>query len=239
MPPTRRSPFSPWYAPSANLSLITNKPQQGMGWMLRKALNMATITLQVHTHADTADPKLLHVDIDQVVTGGIKGTSEHRTTDWVKREHEDHIFGRVEGRSRLLRGVKGDDGKVRPGVDFQTQTDDETVKKFLRGEVLADGSETEGFLVEAEGEEYGEGEGLWLQSFVSNLDSGWTAEQVFSFPPFGSLIWVLGVIVMIEQVADVCRSGVLRTSMENGTTLVVWLCPRMASLSWLGLYTRS
>lgn len=29
-----------------------------------------------------------------------------------------------------------------------------------------------------EGEEYGEGEGLYLQSWVVNLDSGWTAEQV-------------------------------------------------------------
>ncbi|KAK1142531.1 hypothetical protein N8T08_007505 [Aspergillus melleus] len=154
---------------------------QGMGWMLRKALNMATITLQVHSHADSTDPKLLQVDIDQVVTGGIKGTSEHRTTDWTKREHEDHIFGRVEGQSRLFRGVKGEDGKVRPNVDIQTKTDDETVKKFLRGEVLADGSTTEGFLVDAEGEEYGEGEGLWLQSFVNNLNNGWTAEQIWGF----------------------------------------------------------
>lgn len=29
-----------------------------------------------------------------------------------------------------------------------------------------------------EGEEYGEGEGLYLHSWVVNLDSGWTAEQV-------------------------------------------------------------
>lgn len=159
-----------------------------MGWMTRKALNMATITLQVHSHADPADPKLLHVDIDQVVTGGIKGTSEHRTTDWTPRVHEDHIFGKVEGQSRLFRGVKGDDGKVRPNVDIQTQTDDEKVKKFLRGEVLADGSPTEGFLVDADGEEYGEGEGLYLQNFVKNLDSGWTAEQVFYSFPF--LFWL-------------------------------------------------
>jgi len=50
----------------------------------------------------------------------------------------------------------------------------------LRGEILADGSETEGFLVEALGEEYGDGEGLYIQNFVVNKDAGygWTAEQV-------------------------------------------------------------
>lgn len=32
-----------------------------------------------------------------------------------------------------------------------------------------------------EGEEYGEGEGLYLHSWVVNLDSGWTAEQIWGF----------------------------------------------------------
>jgi hypothetical protein len=38
-----------------------------------------------------------HIDIDQIATGGIKGTSEHRTLDGVEREHEDYIFGKVKG----------------------------------------------------------------------------------------------------------------------------------------------
>lgn len=148
--------------------------------MKRKALNIATVTLTVHQYADEKDPKVLHVNIDQTVTGGIPGTTEHRITDWEGREHLDHVFGKVKGQSRLIRGSKGDDGKFRPNVEIATKTDDEKVKKFLKGEVLADGTDTEGFVADNVGEEYGEGESLFLQSFVQNLDNngGWTAEQV-------------------------------------------------------------
>lgn len=99
--------------------------------------------------------------------------------NWTEREHKDHIFGTVVGKSRFFRGSKGADGKVRPNVDVQTNVQDEKVRRFLRGEILADGTEVEGFLVEEPtGDDLGEGEGLWLQSFVRNVDSGWTAEQV-------------------------------------------------------------
>ncbi|KAE8148293.1 hypothetical protein BDV25DRAFT_158573 [Aspergillus avenaceus] len=154
---------------------------QGMGWMKRKALNMANITLQVHQYPDNEDSKVMHVHIDQIVTGGIKGTTENRRTDWTPREHEDHVFGRVKGQSRLIRGSKGADGKLRPNVELSTKTDDEKVHKFLRAEILVDGTDSEGFLVDNVGEEYGEGEGLLLQSYVENLDSHWTAEQIWGF----------------------------------------------------------
>lgn len=147
--------------------------------MTRKGITLATLTLHVTQYKDSDN--VPHVDVDQTITGGIKGTSERRTSDWQGREHKDHIFGTVIGRSRFLRGSKRDDGKVRPDVDVQTPVDDEKVRSFLRGEVLADGSETEGFLVdEGVGQEFGDGEGLWFQSYVENQDSGyeWTAEQV-------------------------------------------------------------
>ncbi|PLN76868.1 hypothetical protein BDW42DRAFT_177918 [Aspergillus taichungensis] len=159
---------------------------QGMGWMTRKALNMATITLNVkHAIPDPAKPTVHQIDIAQSLTGGIPGTSETRITDWEKRLHEDHVFGKLDGQSRYLRGSSVD-GKVRPAVVVNTKVDDtvlaEKVARFLRGEILNDGAETEGFLVEAEAaEEFGEGEGLWLQSFVVNNEKGWTAEQVWGF----------------------------------------------------------
>ncbi|RHZ74721.1 hypothetical protein CDV55_109057 [Aspergillus turcosus] len=156
---------------------------QGISWAVRKAISFATVTLVVKEYPDSEDAKVVHVDIDQVLTGGLKGTSEKRISDWVDREHQDHIFGKILGRSRLIRGSKGDDGKVRPAVDINTEIDDPKVKQFLRGEILIDGSPCEGFLVDNEGEEYGEGEGLFLQSFVVNQDEGygWTAEQIWGF----------------------------------------------------------
>ncbi|KAL4896754.1 hypothetical protein BDV59DRAFT_171416 [Aspergillus ambiguus] len=154
---------------------------QGMGWFLRKAISLAYITAEVKQYADEKDPQISHIDIKQYVTGGIEGTTENRTTDWQTREHQDHIFGRVEGQSKFFRGSKSADGKVRPNHAWSTETDDEQVKKFLNGEILKDGSECDGWIVENLGEEYGEGEGLWLQSFVRSLDSTWTAEQIWGF----------------------------------------------------------
>ncbi|PYI12364.1 hypothetical protein BO78DRAFT_301537 [Aspergillus sclerotiicarbonarius CBS 121057] len=152
-----------------------------MGWLTRKALSVATVTLSIHEYFDPEEPTVWHIDIDQTVTGGIKGTTERRISDSKPREHEDHIFGHIRGLSKFFRGSKGADGKVRPSPGFYTQSDEPLVFKFLKGEVLADGSECEGFLVEDMGEEYGEGEGIWYQSFVENLDSGWTAEQIWGF----------------------------------------------------------
>ncbi|EPS33669.1 hypothetical protein POX_a01335 [Penicillium oxalicum] len=158
---------------------------QGMGWMMRKVLGMATVTLSVKEYTDESNPQAYHIDIDQTVTGGIQGTREERVLDWQEREHVDTIFGKLRGKSRFLRGSKTDDGKVRPAVDFQTQVgdaeSDARVQRFLRGEVLLDGSAAEGFVVDDEGAEFGEGEGLWMQSFVVNEESGWTAEQIWGF----------------------------------------------------------
>lgn len=159
-----------------------------MSWFLRKALPYATVTLHVSEYADSANPQVYHIEIDQVITGGITGSKEARTLDWQEREHVDNIFGTLRGKSRFLRGSKADDGKVRPAVEFHTKVGDAEkdakVQRFLRGEVLLDGSAAEGFVVDDEGAEFGEGEGLWMQSFVVNEQNGWTAEQVRYFPTF-------------------------------------------------------
>jgi hypothetical protein len=140
-----------------------------------------------YTEPDPATSKpIIKVDIAQTLTGGISGTTEKRVTDWSDRTHSDSIFGTVTGRSRIFRGtVKGADGTLRPKVEVHTQlAQDESIAKFLRGEILADGSEVEGFLVEKgqpapAGVDLGEDEdGAWLQSFVKSEDNGWTAEQV-------------------------------------------------------------
>ncbi|KAJ5905367.1 uncharacterized protein N7473_002283 [Penicillium subrubescens] len=158
---------------------------QGMSWFLRKALPYATVTLHVSEYADSTNPQVYHIDVDQVITGGITGSKEARQLDWQEREHVDNIFGTLRGKSRFLRGSKADDGKVRPAVDFQTKVGDAEkdakVQRFLRGEVLLDGAATEGFVVDEEGAEFGEGEGLWMQSFVVNEQKGWTAEQIWGF----------------------------------------------------------
>lgn len=140
----------------------------------------------MHEYPDESNPPVYHIDIDQVITGGIPGSSEKRELDWEERPHSDSIFGNLRGRSRMFRGAKGEDGKVRPAIEIQTKVGepeaDAKVQRFLRGEILADGSASEGFIVDDEGNEFGQGEGLWAQSWVVNDEYAWTAEQVcFSF----------------------------------------------------------
>ncbi|GAE00074.1 conserved hypothetical protein [Paecilomyces variotii No. 5] len=161
---------------------------QGMSWLTRKALSYATVTLSVTQYRDSENKSLAHIDIDQTLTGGIKGTTETRITDWTEREHKDHIFGAVVGQTRLVRGSKGEDGKLRPKTEYQTKiggngVDDEKIQKFLNGEILPDGTESEGWLLDPVGEDFGEGEGLFLQNWVRNIDEGygWTAEQIWGF----------------------------------------------------------
>ncbi|KAK2738747.1 hypothetical protein FQN57_006914 [Myotisia sp. PD_48] len=149
---------------------------QGMSWLTRKALGMATITLHVneYTEADTT-----HIDIAQTLTGGIPGTTEKRVLNWGINDHTDHIFGHVNGQTRFVKGKKAGDRLV-PDLEIQTKVgieeEDELVARFFQGEVLADGLPSDGW--ESTGPE---GENTYLQSWVRSMDSGWTAEQVWGF----------------------------------------------------------
>lgn len=155
-----------------------------MNWLTRKAIGLASLTLKVNQYPDPEKNTIYHISIDQIATGGIKGTHEDRTTDWEVRPHSDHIFGNNDGQSRMVRGAKDADGKVRPNLDVCTKVgrdeDDEKIKKFLKGGILGDGSASDGFIVDNVGDEYGDGEGLFIQNYVVNTDSGygWAAEHV-------------------------------------------------------------
>lgn len=164
----------------------------------------------------------------------MKGTTELRVTDSTFRDNKDHIFGFVKGSSTLIRGSKGADGKARPNVQVNTkigkEADDAKVQRFLRGEILADGSETEGFIVEDEGEEYGEGEGLWLVNWVINQDSGkWTAEQV------RILLLLSGKRIYVEADSGT-RSGASRLLTDSAVIPVALSLPKMANMKWLGSF---
>ncbi|KAI3401899.1 hypothetical protein diail_6458 [Diaporthe ilicicola] len=70
---------------------------QGVGWLTRKAIGLATVTLHVKEYVD--DAGVTHVDIQQTATGGVKGNTENRTLDNTFREHSDWLFGNVKGRT--------------------------------------------------------------------------------------------------------------------------------------------
>jgi hypothetical protein len=122
---------------------------QGIGWLTRKAIGFATVTLHVKQYND--DNAVTHIDIDQTATGGIKGTSENRTLDWTFREHQDHIFGKLNGKNRW--------------VTLDLVDDDFLTAEWLEGEEEKAGPKGE----------------THVQSFVQNDEKGWTAEQIWGF----------------------------------------------------------
>ncbi|KAH9009553.1 hypothetical protein EDB83DRAFT_2512990 [Lactarius deliciosus] len=73
---------------------------QGVGWWMRSAIALATVTLYVKHYKDESGVE--HIEIDQRLTGGVPGTVENRTLDWTPREHDDHLFGAVIGKSRRV-----------------------------------------------------------------------------------------------------------------------------------------
>jgi hypothetical protein len=69
---------------------------QGIGWATRKAIGYATVTLIIKHKPGPPE----EIDIEQILTGGLKGSPEHRVLDNEFRGHSDTIFGEVSGRSR-------------------------------------------------------------------------------------------------------------------------------------------
>lgn len=131
---------------------------QGIGWLTRKAVGLATFTLDIkHFNAPPAPPgepsggPVSHIEIDQLGTGGIKGTSEKRCLDSLYREHSDWLFGTVKGQSRWIDIAEVDDAFLKAG--------------FLEGDEEKGGPNGEKHIL----------------SHVENEERGWTASQIWGF----------------------------------------------------------
>ncbi|OCH96031.1 hypothetical protein OBBRIDRAFT_358687 [Obba rivulosa] len=73
---------------------------QGVSWFKRKAIRMASIYLTVKHY--TSDDGVEHIDIDQVLSGGVGSNTENRILDYEEREINDPTFGWVLSRSRRV-----------------------------------------------------------------------------------------------------------------------------------------
>ncbi|KAI0137081.1 hypothetical protein BJ170DRAFT_43196 [Xylariales sp. AK1849] len=133
---------------------------QGISWVTRKAIGLATITL--HTKQYTDAEGLVHIDIDQTATGGIKGTSENRVIGAPLVHHSDWLFGKVEARSEWLAGPLAEHESIKEhGVDH-------LAKGWLEGDEEKTGPGGVAHLV------------TWVVS-----ENGWTACQVWGFQTIG------------------------------------------------------
>jgi len=76
---------------------------QGVGWIIRKAIGLMTVTLIIRQSTDEDGTE--RITITQPGAAGIKGTEEKREIppnkdDKVWNDHTDHIFGYVKGYSQ-------------------------------------------------------------------------------------------------------------------------------------------
>lgn len=134
---------------------------QGLSWFTRRALGLATINLTIREYKESG---MIHIDITSVAKG-LSSTQEDRTLDWEDKLHQDKVFGKVLGRSRM---INLNTGKFDPQESY-----DEDSKAFLQAKTLKDGKTPSGF----------DDANALIQTFAKNQDSGygWTAEQIWGF----------------------------------------------------------
>ncbi|KAG8810455.1 hypothetical protein FRC17_002934 [Serendipita sp. 399] len=146
---------------------------QGVPWYTRKIIGVANITLDVkHYTGKPADPEnpiegdrngddFEHIDADQTLTGGIKGTTENRTFSGLPRSHEDHLFGAVTGLSKRITALLNDPKSEVNKYEF--------LQKGWTKDTLEDSKGV-----------------IYTQAVSKTEVSGkvWTAEQVWGFEEF-------------------------------------------------------
>ncbi|KAL8682408.1 MAG: hypothetical protein Q9186_001529 [Xanthomendoza sp. 1 TL-2023] len=103
---------------------------QGVGWFLRRAIALATITLTI---TEYVKDDLTHIDITQVASPGGITTTENRVLDWEYHDHTDKIFGEVKGKSRWVKLSDVDDD------DFLKKGWDDLEGEHVQGYVESNG----------------------------------------------------------------------------------------------------
>jgi hypothetical protein len=134
---------------------------QGIGWMTRKMVGLATVTLNTMQYTGPPSPPgegadVTHIEIEQTGTGGMKGSTEKRCLDMVFRDHSDWLFGSVRGQSKWIKAEEIDDA-------------------FLKSSDWLEGDEEKG----------GPNGETHILSYVESYDNGWTATQIWGFQLVG------------------------------------------------------
>ncbi|KAI1112046.1 hypothetical protein F5Y14DRAFT_285961 [Nemania sp. NC0429] len=137
---------------------------QGVGWLIRKGIGAARITITAKQYVDDGEAGTTHIDIGQSASG-LSSTQENRTLDWSARPHKDWLFGAVEGRSKFV---------TRAELAALVGADD--------GEARREGWVDSDYLARDWEEE--EGEGKYIFSNVV-AEAGWFATQVWGFQVIG------------------------------------------------------
>ncbi|TFK56958.1 LCCL domain-containing protein [Heliocybe sulcata] len=95
---------------------------QGVSWFKRKIISNSSLTLYVKHYKSDEDGQE-HIDIKQVLSGGLSGSDEERTLDWQERRKEDSTFGAVIGKSKRMTVEEVEDEFLKNGWTDDTLGD--------------------------------------------------------------------------------------------------------------------
>ncbi|KAK7041695.1 hypothetical protein VNI00_008984 [Paramarasmius palmivorus] len=76
---------------------------QGFGWLKRKAIGVAYITLTIKNYKDANGVE--HLDCAQHLTGGIPANNEERTLNWDEKSYSDFNFGHVRDKAKRITDI--------------------------------------------------------------------------------------------------------------------------------------
>lgn len=110
---------------------------QGIGFLTRKGIGLASISLDINQY--TAPPKppstatdvVTHIDITQTASG-LKSTQEDRCIDDFFRGHADWLFGKVRGKSSWVSLEEIDDEFLKTG--WLVEGDGKLLKSYVESQ---------------------------------------------------------------------------------------------------------
>jgi hypothetical protein len=154
-------------------------------------VNLVTVTLDVTmypktspnapngitTETDTSPPATA-MEIQVTATGGLAGTKEFHILDWSEQDHSDYVFGASKHITGLVRGKIDDNGDVYPDIQMKKEVADDKARRFLRGEILEDGTASKWSVGGGAPEQ-----ASWVHTFIQSVPEKWTVEQVCSTYP--------------------------------------------------------
>ncbi|KAL2837113.1 hypothetical protein BJY01DRAFT_251629 [Aspergillus pseudoustus] len=155
---------------------------QGVGWLKRKAMLVATVTLRntlAENKGSTSHPLKLVTGL--TVTGGIPGAMEARVFDWADKHHDDNVFGNVIIRTQLLKAVQNSEGTLRANLRLELSlaqaADEQDAELFLASDAVGSS---------ALAAETGNGSPVYIHDFIRSEVGKWSVEQVWGLELVGS-----------------------------------------------------
>jgi hypothetical protein len=122
--------------------------QQGVGWIARKAISAATVTIKIKHYTDESGVE--HIDIDQA-----GGKTEERMLDWAESEKTGGIFGPTVTQSRRTPVAEITEAWLKEGWTKDT-VEHGIVESFVRSNTQKDKTTWENHAVSiVEGSEFG------------------------------------------------------------------------------------